>query len=393
MGDLILLPFAMSSEIEATRRRLAEHIQSELLPLERSAGLVEGSEAPAGLRRQVRMRSEALGFFGLTVPASEGGAALGAVGLTALREEVARSGSVLARYLFGRGPGILRYASGEQRERYLQPVLRGERSYAFAFTEPREGSGAGNRTSAVQEGTIYCLNGTKAFVTDGPYADFLLVLATIDSRDGAPAAAMFIVDRDLPGVEMGEVMTTMDGGSHCVFHFRDVRVPAANLLGKAGEGMPRALENIGIARLGLAATASGTAWRVLEMTLRHTNQPHRSGTPLAQREQVQAMLADMAADVLTARALTYNAAAAVQSGATAEVETALAKLTATEAAGRVIDRAIQLHGGAAYVQGHPLERLYRVARGWRIAEGTTEILKLTVTRGLLQRLDSPEPSP
>jgi len=152
-----------------------------------------------------------------------------------------------------------------------------------------------------------------------------------------------------------------------------------------GEGMPRAMENINLARLSLAATAAGTAWRVLDLTLTHTSQPHRSGVPLIQHEQVQAMVGEMAADTVAARALTYHAAAAVEAGRQADVETALAKMTATEAAGRVVDRAIQLHGAAAYVQGHPLERLYRVVRGWRIAEGTTEILKLSVARGLLDR--------
>jgi acyl-CoA dehydrogenase len=388
-----LLPFDLPANAEDLRRRLRSHITDELIPLEASEGLTEASEAPPALRQRVRTRSQELGFFRLAMPLEEGGGA-GPVALTALREEIAHSGSVLARFLLGRDAGVLRRARGAQRTRYLEPVLRGERAYAFAFTEPRAGSGPGGaRTTAIPDADGYRLSGTKSFVTDGPYADFLLVLAGVLDAAGAPAGtALFIVDRETPGLEIGERLETMDGGVHCVYHLRDVHVPAGNVLGDIGEGMPRALENINLSRLSLAATAAGTAWRVLDLTLRQTAQPHRSGVPLAQREQVQAMLGEMAADTVAARALTYHAASAVESGRTAEVETALAKLTATEAAGRVVDRAIQLHGAAAYVHGHPLERLYRVVRGWRIAEGTTEILKLGVARGLLDRVTR-DPSP
>ena len=384
-----LLPFNLTPEVEDLRRRLHQHIEAELLRLEAAEGLSAGSEIAPELRRRVRTRSQELGFFRLAMPEEEGGGA-GPVALTAVREEIARSGSVLARFLLGRSAGVLRRARGEQRSRYLEPVLRGERAYAFAFTEPRAGSGPGGaRTTAVPDGEGYRLTGTKSFVTDGPYADFLLVLAGVSAVDGAGAGtALFIVDRDTPGLEMGQRLETMDGGVHCVYHLRNVYVPAGHILGEVGEGMPRAMENINLARLSLAATAAGTAWRVLDLTLAHTSQPHRSGVPLAEREQVQAMLGEMAADTLTARALTYHAAAAVEAGQPADVETALAKMAATEAAGRVVDRAIQLHGAAAYVQGHPLERLYRVVRGWRIAEGTTEILKLSVARGLLERRGS-----
>ncbi|MGI8553166.1 MAG: acyl-CoA dehydrogenase family protein, partial [Dehalococcoidia bacterium] len=355
VGRRSLLPVAIPDEIEQLRERLEQFIEIELRPLELGAGVDANEPPPAELRRQVRRRSQELGFFQLPLSPEEGGPGLGAVGLTALREEIAYSGSVLAGFILGRGGGMLRLAKGEQRERYLLPVVTGDKTYAFAFTEPQAGSGPGGaRTSAEPDGESYRLNGTKSFVTDGPYADFLLVLATITETAAGPAgSAMFIVDRESPGLEMGQVLETMDGGVHCVYHFRDVRVPAANILGEIGEGMPRAMQNIGRTRLSLAATAAGTAWRVLDLTLLHTTKPHRSGAPLAQREQVQAMLAEMARDTLQARTLTYAAAAAADRGQPAEVEAALAKMVSTEAAGRVVDQAIQLYGGAAYVQGHP----------------------------------------
>jgi acyl-CoA dehydrogenase len=170
-----------------------------------------------------------------------------------------------------------------------------------------------------------------------------------------------------------------------VFEFRDCRVPASDVLGEIGQGLPRALENIGGMRLSLAASATGTGLWTLRWLLESLDRPHRTGTPLAEREQVQAMVAESATDLYAARAALYSAASLAESGASADVETAIAKSLATEAAGRAVDRAIQLTGGAAVVEGHPLARLYREVRGWRIAEGTTEILRLSIARGLLAR--------
>lgn len=384
---LALLPFDLPPGVAVLRARLRRHIELDLLPIEHERGLTEVGQVDAALRRAIRQRSAQLGFFRLAAPAVEGGGGLGAIALTAVREEIARSGSLLARFLLGTSIGALRHARGPQREQYLVPVLQGEKSFAFAFTEPREPEA---RTTATRSASGYRLNGVKSFVSDGVFVDFLIVLARVQQPNGEDAPALFLVDRESPGLELIELLETMDGSGHGVFRFRDVDVPPEGLLGAVGEGMPRALENIDEMRLALAAQAAGTAWRVLELTLRHTRQPHRSGTPLAEREQVQAMLGEMAADTVAARVLTYSVAGALEAGRVVGAETALAKMTATEAAGRVVDRAIQLFGGAAYVHGHPLERLYRVVRGWRLAEGTSEILRLSVARELLRRIDCSE---
>jgi alkylation response protein AidB-like acyl-CoA dehydrogenase len=328
------------------------------------------------------MLSDERGFFRLGLPAAEGGGGLGPLGMVVVRETIAASGSRLGRYLLGAGGGMLRGGTPEQQQRFLLPVLRGEKTTAFAFTDAREGP----RTTAVRDGDGFRLNGVKSFVTGGPHADLLLVVANVtENGEGPTGVAVFIVEHSAPGVELRRELRTLDGGVHGEFVFRDCRVAESDVLGQIGQGLPRAMANITATRLSLAAQACGTGRWLLGWLVGQLDRPHRTGTPLAEREQVQAMLADSAAELYAARAALYAAAQLTESGGDADVETAIAKSLATEGVGRAVDRAIQLTGGGAVVEGHPLERLYREVRGWRIAEGTTEILRLTIARGLLTR--------
>ncbi|HEY8837096.1 MAG TPA: acyl-CoA dehydrogenase family protein [Dehalococcoidia bacterium] len=369
-------------ELEELRQRLRAFLNDELLPAEREHGIVEEADATPDLRRWARTRSSELGFFRLTQPADIGGAGLGPLGQTALREEIAASGSVLGRFVLGGGGGMLRQGTPDQKERFLLPVLRGELVAAFAFTDAREGP----RTTAVRRGDTFHLAGVKSFVTGGPHADLLLTVANVTENEGGPTgAAVFIVRRTAAGVSLRRELRTLDGGLHGEFEFRDVAVSPADVLGEIGKGLPRALENITTMRLGVAAGACGAARWTLDYTLSQVDQPHRTGTPLADREQVQAMIAESATDLFAARAALYAAARTAEAGEDVEVEAAMAKSLATEAVTRIVDRAIQLTGGAAVVEGHPLARMYRQIRAWRIAEGTTEILRLTIARGLLAR--------
>jgi alkylation response protein AidB-like acyl-CoA dehydrogenase len=375
-------------DLAAIRARLATFLKDELLPAEHEGGVHEEGDAPAELRRWVRTRSQELGLFRLTQPKDVGGEQIGPLGQVALRETIAASGAVLGRHVLGGGGGMLRNGTPDQQERFLAPVLRGELSAAFAFTDAREGP----RTTAVRRGDHFLVTGVKSFVTGGPHADLLLTVANITENDSGPTGtAVLIVGRETPGVSMRRELRTLDGGIHGEFEFREAAVPATDVLGEIGKGLPRALENITGMRLTVAATACGTAQWALDYTLAQVDQPHRTGTPLADREQVQAMIADSATDLFAARAALYAAARLAEAGADGDVEVAMAKSLATEAVTRIVDRAIQLTGGGAVVEGHPLARLYRLVRGWRIAEGTTEILRLTIARGLLARRRSTSP--
>jgi acyl-CoA dehydrogenase len=368
--------------IETHRARLAAFLRDELVPAEARHGVHEEGEAPAELCGWVRARSAALGLFRLLQPAALGGGGLGPLAETALREDIAASGVALGRFVFGDDGGLLQLGTPSQQERHLQPVLRGELSAAFAFTDAREGP----RTTATRRGDLFVVSGVKAFVTDGPRADLLVVVARVVDEAGASAGtALFVVPRGARGLTLGRTLRTLDGGVHGEFRLGEVQVPAGDLLGPIGEGLPRALESITALRLRAAAIACGTARWALEQALAQVDRPHRTGVPLAEREQVRAMLADSAMDLFAARSAVYAAARGAEAGAEIAVEAAMAKALATEAVARVVDRAIQLTGAAAVVEDHPLARCYRRIRGWRIGEGTTEMLKLGIARGLLDR--------
>ena len=222
-------------------------------------------------------------------------------------------------------------------------------------------------------------------VTEGGTATgaMSLVKAAGIRSGGKTGTAIFVVRRDAPGLRLAREIRTLDGAPHGEFELANVEVPDADVIGEIGQGLPRALEEITALRLRAAATACGAARWTLDYALAQARRPHRTGVPLGDREQVQAMLGQCAMDLFAARAGLYAAARAAESGADAEVEVAMAKAVATEAVAHIVDRAMQLSGGAAVVEGHPLARLYRRVRSWRIAEGTTEILRLTVARRLL----------
>lgn len=374
------LPAALAPLRETLRRFL----EDEVLPAERREQVVEESQAAPALRSWARARSAELGLYRLAQPLELGGGGLGPLGRVALYEEIARSQCVLHDCILGGDGGLLRLATGSQRERFLLPVLRGELTAALAFTDAREGP----RTTAMRRGDAFVLSGVKSFVTGGPHADLLVTIAKVtDNPGGQTGTAIFPVRRDAPGVRLVRDIRTLDGAPHGEFELAHVEVPAADVIGEIGEGVPRALESITALRLRAAATACGAARWTLDYALAQARRPHRSGMPLGEREQVQAMLGQSAMDLFAARAALYAAARAAESGE-AEMDVAMAKAVATEAVAHIVDRAMQLSGGAAVVEGHPLARLYRRIRSWRIAEGTTEILRLTVARRLL----APDPA-
>jgi alkylation response protein AidB-like acyl-CoA dehydrogenase len=377
------LPAAVAS----LRETLRCFLEDEVLPAERREHVVEESQATPALRSWARARSAELGLYRLAQPVELGGAGLGALGRVALYEEIARSQCVLHDCILGGDGGLLRLATGSQRERFLLPVLKGELTAALAFTDAREGP----RTTAVRRDDAFVVSGVKSFVTGGPHADLLVTIAKVtDNPGGKTGTAIFPIRRDAPGVRLARDIRTLDGAPHGEFALVDVQVPAADVIGEIGEGVPRALESITALRLRAAATACGAAQWTLDYALAQARRPHRSGIPLGEREQVQAMLGQSAMDLFAARAALYAAARTAESGGDSEVEVAMAKAVATEAVAHIVDRAMQLSGGAAVVEGHPLARLYRRIRSWRIAEGTTEILRLTVARRLLAPVPSPK---
>lgn len=371
-------------DLETLRDRLAAFLRDEVRAAEQRDGVRSLGDATPELRRWIRRRADELGLFRLLQPVDLGGGGVGMLGQAALHDTIGASGTVLGELTLGGSGGLLRLGTPSQRERFLLPVLRGDLDAAFAFTDAREGP----RTTARRRGDTFVVDGVKSFVTHGPHADLLLTVVNVVDSDGAggpTGSAILVVRRDAPGVTLRRRLTTLDGDVHGEFELSGVVVPATDLIGQIGQGLPKALENITGLRLRAAALACGTGRFVMDWTLAHVTRPHRSGTPLAEREQVQAMMAEGAMDLFSARASLYAAARAED-----DLQITMAKVLATEAVARIVDRAMQLTGGAAVVEDHPLAWLYRKIRGWRIGEGTTEVLKLTIARRLN---DTPEARP
>ncbi len=378
------MEYELPTELAEVQSRLLTFVAEQLDPL--TAG-VDPESPSLELRREIARLAEVAGIYRLSIPTTDGGLGAGPQLLTAAREALSLSGNPLASLALGVGPGIMRLADNpSQRDELYLPVLRGERRAAFAFTEAIRPDGQRQPTQALRarlpngaEG--FLVSGAKGFVTGGSSADWLVVVSNVPDE----GTALLVLDRESPGVTEGEVGASLDGSTHAPFYFDQVAVPAARLLGAVGDGMPRAMQNIDRMRLGVAADCVGWSRWVTRQTLQRIEGPHRSGQALAEQQQVQAIFADMVADTYAARASLYQAAAARESGErTAGTQVATAKWLASECLHRTVDRAIQLHGAQALLRGHPLERLYRWSRSQRIAEGPTELLRLTVARHVRQ---------
>ncbi len=365
------MPESLPSEVRASVDQAREFIESVLAPLDGSSSVEN--------RQQVINAAKAAGFFYKTQPAEFGGHPATTLELTALRETFAASNNPLSRYVFGPGPGVLHSVEGELRRDYLEPVLRGEKRGTFGFTEPDD---AARPSWAVVENDQLIVNGQKSYVTGGGDADFVSALINVEDAAGAKlGTAMVVLDMSDEGLEIDREFSSLDGSDHVSMRFNNIRVPLTRLIGKLGEGMPRALDNIGNVRLLVSAQAAGICLWTIDYMERHLQKPHRSGAPLSEREGIRLRYADMRLKTYVARSALYRTARLVDSGINAVNETAMTKVFVTETAGQVVDTAVQLFGGQALVSGHPLERLYREVRSFRFVEGASDLLRLNVAKG------------
>lgn len=367
------MPDNLSEELLAVQSQMAAFVDAQLKLTE---------DALPSQHQRVREASKQAGFFFKTQPAEFGGSPASALELTMLREMLAATNSPLASSVFGPGPGVLHAAEGTLRSHYLEPVLRGEKRGAFGFTEP---DSAPRPTYAVVDGDDLLVTGIKSYVTGGATADFVSILVNVEDADGGKlGTAMVAVDRLASGVTIDREFSSMEGGGHVSIKFDQVRVSKENVIGKIGEGMPRALGNIGNVRLMVSAQAMGMCLFVLDYVESHLKAPHRSGSPLGAREGVRLRYADMRIETYVARSALYRTARLVNEGGNTVNETIATKVFCTETAGRVIDMGVQLVGGQALVTGHPLEALYRQVRSLRLIEGASDLLRINLVKGRLE---------
>jgi acyl-CoA dehydrogenase len=354
----------------------------------------EPSDGHAAAEEATRARVRALGDGGwleYSVVAPHGGRAerLDVRALCLCRETLARH-DPLADFAFamqglGSGP-ISLFGSDEQRARFLPAGAAGRAVAAFALSEEQAGSDLGGLTTAARaDGDDFVLDGAKTWISNAGVADHYVVFARMSGDTGGDGLTAFVVEADRPGLAVAERLETLSPHPLGSLAFDGCRVPRANLLGAAGDGLEIALATLDVFRSTVGAAALGMARRALEASVERVRERRIGGRPLADRQITQAKLADMALAVDSAALLVYRAAWAkdASGGGRTPREAAMAKLAATEAAQRVIDEAVQLHGGSGVVRGSVPETLYREIRALRIYEGTSEIQRLIIARQVL----------
>ena len=350
----------------------------------------ERDDVEAEARRLIRELGRE-GFTAYTVPRGYGGVKerVQARDLCVLREELSR-GSALADTMLGMqalGSYPITLAGSEgQKSRYLPAVARGEAIAAFAVTEPEAGSDVSAlQTRAIRRGKEYCLTGTKRFISNAGIADQYVVFASTDPEKKGKGISAFVLQADTPGLVLKERTRVLSPHPIGVIGFEECLVPESQLLGKEGEGLKIALGTLEVLRCTVGAAALGLAQRALEEALHYSRQRRQFGQALAGFQGIRFKLAEMATELEAARLLVYQAAWVCDQGEKELNEkSSMAKLYATEAAQRVVDQALQIHGGMGVVVGSVVERLYRDVRALRIYEGTSEIQRLVIARGLLK---------
>jgi acyl-CoA dehydrogenase len=309
--------------------------------------------------------------------------------LCILREELARADALgdtmFALQALGSFP-ITLAGNATQKQNYLPRVASGDAIAAFAITEPEAGSDiASLQTIAVRQGEQFVLNGTKRFISNAGIADFYVVFAATTPEKKAKGVSAFIVDANAPGLAVKEKTQLLSPHPIGVLEFTDCIVPQPALLGAEGDGLKIALETLDLLRCSVGAAAVGFAQRALEEAIRYSKTRRQFGRAIAEFQGIEFKLADMATELEAARLLVYQAAWAHDCGnADAKQKSSMAKLYATEAAQRIVDQGVQIHGGNGLIAGSIMERLYRDVRALRIYEGTSEIQKLVIARGLLK---------
>ena len=347
------------------------------------------ADLDATCRRLVRRLGDA-GLLRHVVPAAHGGAGpdLDVRTLCLVRETLARFAG-LADFAFamqGLGSGAISlFGTEEQRRRYLPGVAAGRAIAAFALSEREAGSDvAALATTAQPDGPGFVLNGAKTWISNGGIADFYVLFARTGEAPGARGLSAFIIDADSPGLEIAERIEVIAPHPLASLRLDRCRVPREGLLGEPGQGFKVAMATLDVFRPTVGAAALGFARRALDEALARATGRQLFGGPLAEQPAIQAKLADMALRVDAAALLVYRAAWAKDAGAVRITrEAAMAKLYATEAAQRVIDDAVQIHGALGVVAGHPVERLYREVRALRIYEGASEVQKVVIARQTL----------
>ncbi len=380
------MDFELDDDHVAFRATIRDFVDREIRPVARDW------EREGRYPTEIVESMKTLGLFGMTIPEQYGGQEFDLLSLSIVFEEISKAWMGVAGIIGSHSLAcwmIARHGTDEQKLRYLPELATGVRRTGIALTEPAAGSDLqGIQTRAVRDGDDYVINGTKTWITNARYADPLPVLVKTDPT-ATPAhrgMSVFLVPADTPGFTVSRDLGKLGykGPESCEVSLQDVRVPAANLLGGVeGRGLQQALSALEIGRINIASRAVGVAQEALDLAVGYAKMRHAFGKPIADFQAVQLKLADMATETNAARLLTWWAAAKADAGKRADMETGMAKLFASEVALKASLESMRIHGSYGYSTELEVERLYRDAPLMAIGEGTNEILRTVIAKGLL----------
>ncbi|MFL0682367.1 MAG: acyl-CoA dehydrogenase [Algoriphagus aquaeductus] len=377
--------FQLTEEHLAVQEAAREFAQSELLP-----GVIDRDSEAKFPHEQIKKMGD-LGFLGMMVDPKYNGGGMDTISYVIAMEELSKIDASASVSMSVNNSlvcwGLEKYGSEEQKQKYLTRLATGEILGAFCLSEPEAGSDAtSQRTSAEWNGDHYVLNGTKNWITNGSTASVYLVIAQTDASKGHKGISVFLVEKGWEGFVIGkkEDKLGIRGSDTHSLMFTDVKVPAENRIGEEGFGFTFAMETLNGGRIGIAAQALGIASGAYELALAYSKERKAFGKPISQHQAIQFKLADMATQIEAARLLVYKAAWLKDQGEDYAHASAMAKLYASEVAMNVTVEAVQVHGGYGYVKEYHVERLMRDAKITQIYEGTSEIQRIVISRGILK---------
>lgn len=375
----------LNEEQRAVRDAARDFAQNVLKP-----GVIDRDNEQRFPADEVRQLGE-LGFMGMMVDPKYGGSGMDTVSYVLAMEELSKIDASASVCVSVNNSlvcwGLEAYGTEEQKEKFLAPLARGEKIGAFCLSEPEAGSDAtSQRTTAIDMGDHYLLNGTKNWITNGGSASTYLVMAQTDAEKGHRGINCLVVERGMEGFIVGAKEDKMGirGSDTHTLMFQDVKVPKANRIGEDGFGFKFAMKTLAGGRIGIAAQALGIASGALEFTLAYSKERKAFGKEIHKHQAIAFKLADMATEVEAARMLCLKAAWLKDQGQDYDLASSMAKLYASEVAGRVTDQAVQVHGGYGYVKEYHVERLMRDSKITQIYEGTSEVQRIVISRSILQ---------
>jgi alkylation response protein AidB-like acyl-CoA dehydrogenase len=381
----VRLDFQLSDEQLQLKKTVREFAEREIAP--NVMKWDEASEFPL----QTIQELGALGLLGTIFPPDLGGAGMGYVEYATAIEELSRVdgsvGIIVAAHTSLCSNHIFMAGNEAQRRKYIPRLATGEFLGAWALTEPGSGSDAsGARTTATRKGNSWVLNGTKTFITNGHYADVIVVVAVTDREAGTHGLSAFVVEKGTKGFRPGkkENKLGLRASDTAELIFEDCEVPAENLLGKLGEGFVDALRILDGGRISIAALGLGMAQGAFDAALKYAKQRQQFDKPIAEFQGIQWKLADMAVQIEAARALTWKAATMKDAGKNTTLASSMAKLYTSETAVRCANECVQIHGGYGFIKDFPAEKFYRDVKLCTIGEGTSEIQRMVISREIIK---------